>query len=261
MLIPAPAYEAWTKDKENASSPLVAMVRQYRRGIEPWEREEREKRQYAVPAHALQRALSDDDPGADRLLQMFEVGRRLSDVAPEKRGGDLRALWSPLARPWRRCIIADGDLPIKMACLTGPQASGQAMFMIDGDKAVPALLTSRVFRVWAHATTSRSRGWMSRFSVSLTFEAFPLPGAFALQQQEDGPPRLTCDPKSALGRQIENMASDFSAQGPDDVLAPPDSWRPHMKALDQLFLKAYDLGADANDLQVLQRLVAVNLDQ
>lgn len=261
VLIPAPAYEAWKEDTENAASPLAAMVRQYRRGIEPWDRESPEKRQYAVPAHALQRALSESDPAAGRLLQAFEVGRRLSDVAPEKRGGDLRALWSPLTRPWQRYIVADGDLPIKMARLIGPQAPGQAMFMIDGDKAVPALLTSRVFRVWAHATTSRSRGWMSRFSVSSTFEAFPLPRAFALQQQEDGPPRLTCDPKSPLGRQIAKMESDFSEQAPDEVLAPPDSWQPQMKALDQLFLKAYDLGADANDLQVLQRLVTVNLQQ
>lgn len=187
--------------------------------------------------------------------------------ATPKRRADLELAWAPPAKGLIRFIIADGILPLKMARLAEFQVPAQGLFFIDGDIAVPALLQSRVFAVWAHSTLTRSTSWMDRFSVRRTFETFPIRSPFELIQdeQDEGPTLLVADRgnRNLLFDKLCHQWLDVFEQHrrlneDDGVLQEGLLTNALRRELDGVILAAYGLPAEATDLDILDRLLEEN---
>lgn len=148
----------------------------------------------------------------------------------------------------------DGALPIALARLEDDEVPAQKMFIVDGDAAVPSLLQSSVFEIWARATLSRSLSWMSRFSVTGTFETFPVVRPFHLKRQEAGTTLLLLRPGD---EKLDNLAARWATMeiGHHSEL----SGNAVRNELDVAILDAYGLPSDASDIMILDRLLATNL--
>ncbi len=81
-----------------------------------------------------------------------------------KRTADLRASWSEPADGAARFMFEDGKLPVRFGPVDHQEVAAQKFFTIDGDASVPLLFSSRLFRVWARATLTRSRRLIERLS-------------------------------------------------------------------------------------------------
>lgn len=178
-----------------------------------------------------------------------------------KRPTDLRASWTMPVGGMRRFVVEDGRIPAEVIELAPSTVPAQRMFFIDGDAAVPLLLSSRIFAVWARATTSRSTSWLSRFSVSRTFETLPIPPCFKIVREGDVRPHL---------RLVRDMFElDRIAHELEEKLAPEQRWRrtwsnekdgreieATWRNVDRILLKAIDLRFDASDVEILERLLS-----
>lgn len=184
-------------------------------------------------------------------------------VRPPKRAGDLRAAWVPPIHDSRRFVMADSTIPVTISELDFDEVPDQRMFIMDGDGSVPALLLSCVFEVWARATISKSLSWMPRFSITGTFETFPLSPVFTLERDKNNACYLHLEKrnnhlkkvvsqfdksKNMLGRKGQRIALNRSS----DISAN------FFKELDIAVLDAYDLNSKATDLQILERLLELN---
>ena len=215
-----------------------------------------------LPWADFQIACREGDQGALVLSKQLNLDPK-NPSYPPKRPGDLRVAWATSGKNTRRFVIEDGQFPVALAELDADEVPSQRMFLFAGDASVPALLSSRLFTVWARATTSRSTSWMSRFSVSGTFETFPIPEVFAVRRLDDGPAQLRLrSSKGALERVIRNIdgetrwSSSSDARGERYLLA----WRNHplIEALDAAIFDAAGLPQNATDLQILDHLVRLN---
>ena len=141
----------------------------------------------------------------------------------------------------------------------------QTFFIIDGDWSAPALFRSRVFGVWAAATLSRSSSWMSRFSVGVTFAGFPIPPHFRVVGVNGTGRAIESEDRELLSLamnvegHIERIAN---AGGGSGWKAAQHSTQLRelsaARALEARILAAHDLRSDADDLSILERLVAMN---
>ena len=187
-----------------------------------------------------------------------EMGER-----PLKRPADLRAAWTPPAEGDRRYVLEDGRVPIEMAQLPALSVPAQRMFLIDGDVSVPLLLLSRPFGLWARAMTSRSTSWLSRFSVSRTFETLPVPSCFVLSATARERPTLRL---ARRGSALEAWTSVLDASSTQD-----GRWRRFGGSgtgeeeisrvwgeVDAFLLDSMGLLPAASDVDVLERMLQGN---
>lgn len=253
-------YERW---RSSAQSTLFGSVRRYRASINRGNEDLKPPvPDFVLPWADFQTACREGDQGALALSEQLDLNPE-NPSYPPKRPGDLRVAWASPGRNMRRFVIEDGQLPVALAELDADEVPSQRMFLFAGDASVPALLSSRLFAVWARATTSRSTSWMSRFSVSGTFETFPIPEAFEVRRFEDGPAQLRLRrSKGALERVIRSIddetrrSSSSEFDGERHLLA----WQNHplIEALDAAILVASGLPENAPDLQILDHLVRLN---
>lgn len=223
---------------------------------------------YVVQGPALLEGVRENDPAAHRLMELTGWRGPRSTSGPwPKRLGDLAAAYAEAPPGCRRYIVADGDIPVRVAELADGETPAQNLFLMVGDVAAPALLLSRLFEVWAFFTLSRSRSWPSRFTLSRTFEAFPLSTALWPTRTENGRPFLTLSQDSGLALPFMDLQAHLARrqQWPEpfsgaicrrdldhDVLR---------RLLDAPLMNTYDLSPDATDTDILERLLSFNSQQ
>jgi hypothetical protein len=257
----AQAFEAWRS--ETGPSELKEAYRWYRSSLEHSIRGFRDTGTIALPLLAIREAELNGDRAVSDLRAHVDLSPGRPDAQP-KRSSDLRASWSrPLAGS-RRFVLEDGRLPVRLAPLHGNEVVAQKFFTIDGDGAVPALFLSRLFRVWAGATLTRSPSWTSRFSVTRTFETFPIPEQFTIVSDAGaGRASLTSGHVPPdLRKLIDGLEEEFrlseglrldgegraAADEPPGVRDQIDASLLHMIGLEQ----------ETDDLAILERLVEMN---
>lgn len=234
-------------------SVLAVSARRYLARVD-----ERESDELVFPRAELMRLRGDGDPLAKALLEA--AGKEPTDLGkrPLKRPTDLRAAWR-YPEGVRRFVIEDGRLPAEVMELPADMVPAQRMFFMDGDLAVPLLLSSRVFGIWARATTSWSTSWLSRFSIGGTFETLPLPPCFRLSARGERPALRLVKEREELRRVARSLATTIDRGGhwargeqgferPSKVTA---AWR----EVDRLILDSIGLSHDANDADVLQQML------
>lgn len=184
-------------------------------------------------------------------------GLRSGKPRVPKRPADLRVACGEPGPGAMRFAVADGLIPVRLDRLAQDEVPAQSMFIIDGDAAVPALLQSSVFAVWARATATRSTSWMAaRFSVTGTFETFPIIGSFEIVHSGPGNVQLRLiddDRLSSLAREWHEGMDDQR-----DEARLPEELETTRRHLDEEILGLYRLSSDADDLQILERLLELN---
>ncbi|HEY0312284.1 MAG TPA: hypothetical protein VGC56_07280 [Allosphingosinicella sp.] len=240
------------------TSQLSGLVRGYRPRIDGGQIAE-----VAFPRVAVSSEIDSAGPWAARIAFLLEeAGERLA-VGGQKRPSDLRIAWTEPGPGVRRFVLEDGRLPTQLAELEPGTVPAQRMFILDGDAAVPILFGSRLFTIWARATMSRSTSWLSRFSVSGTFETMPLPDAFQIHRDDaTGLAQLRLSNRNTeLERLAERHSNlDLMRRG-GDPQRPIEERRSIRQDFDRALFKAIDLPADARDVDILDRMLTLNRNQ
>ncbi|WP_034158718.1 pentapeptide repeat-containing protein [Sphingomonas sp. ERG5] len=210
--------------------------------------------EFMVPTYEVSQWLADDH---DKSMRAELDSLRAGKPRVPKRPADLRVACGEPAPDAMRFAIADGLLPVRLDQLARHEVPAQSMFIIDGDAAVPALLQSSVFAVWARATATRSTSWMAaRFSVTGTFETFPIVGAFDVASFGPGNVQLRLVGDERLYGLARDWLVEMDKQWETGQLAEKQGEiRRH---LDEEILGLYRLSPDADDLQILERLLELN---
>lgn len=215
-----------------------------------------------LPAPAVTRAIEARDPLA-RAIGKTAAGKLRRVERAGKRLADLRSAWSGPTEGARRFALEDGRLPVRITRLRNGEVPAQRMFIVDGDGSVPALLTSRMFRIWARASMPLTTSWSARFQVGRTFETFPVPREFNVIHMGDGPSQLrVADRSGPADRLMEKLRSADAFL--DEILAVPGhgagSWvgHPLVEEVDELLLQMVGLDPNSSDLDILVRLVELN---
>ena len=209
--------------------------------------------QLAYPLRQMHYALERGDPAAQQLADLTGTGYP-GRLPIAKRQGDLEATWSPPSS-YRRYALQDGAVPVVLQRLTEDEVPAQSLFTIDGDASVRALFTSRIFEVWARATMSHSISWSSRFSVTRTFETFPIIFPFEVVHPDGGRPWLQLADQN---RPLSDLVMHYDLQILEDPQGEPDSHAKLFEELEAALLGLYDLPPHSSDLDILDRLVWFN---
>jgi hypothetical protein len=259
--ISAKAFDGWRR--EAGPSELKEAYRWYRSSLDQPSRGFRETGTIALPLAALREAELNGDTAVSDLGAHVDLSRGRPDALP-KRSSDLRASWSRPFAGSRRFVLEDGRLPVRLAPLHEDEVVAQKFFTIDGDGAVPALFLSRLFRVWAGATLTRSPSWTSRFSVTRTFETFPIPVQFTIVS-DAGAGRASLTSGHAprdLRQLIDDLQEDFRpSEGlslDQDARTAADEPPGVRDGIDASLLRMIGLEQEADDLAILERLVEIN---
>lgn len=244
--------------RKRGPATLLECLRRYRADIEA-----NRETIYTLPRSDLSRAIATARGAVKGYLEGLDPSRALRRQ-PAKRPSDLRVAWSKPPSGNTRFVVADGVLPIRLIKLPRTEVPAQKLFIIDGDAAVPALLQSRVFGVWARATLSRSTSWTPRFSVGGTFETFPILPPFELQPSEGSTSLIlhASDKRlySRARKWLEVLYSEVPNYGEGGIFAILDSIARHplRRELEMSILDVYGLPPDASDLDILRRLLMAN---
>lgn len=255
-------FDDWLK--RYARSKLAHTVRWYRSAINTYQKPPEVSEYAAIPVAEFLHAEEDGDPAAKYLRDQHAI-ETPSVGALAKRTADLRASWAnPTGGAWR-LMFEDGKLPVKFGRLDDGEVAAQNFFTIDGDGSLPLLFTSRLFNIWARATLTRSPSWSSRFSITRTFETFPIPDDFlVISDGESGRTSLRANPESEpLARLLKDLdptsllsSGDFSRwerSGEDHRV-----FNDHNTEREAVLLELIGLRPDALDLDILERLVEMN---
>lgn len=241
-------------------SDLVASFRWYRSSINRYDELPEAAGVAAVPAELLFQGEMQDDRAAAFLREHDDV---IAAGARAKRTADLRASWSQPADGAARFMFEDGKLPVRFGPVHHQEVAAQKFFTIDGDASVPLLFSSRLFRVWARATLTRSPSWSSRFSITRTFETFPLPHQFLVLNDGEGDrASLRASPRSkSLSALLKAYDPDmlrleYSQAGRTSDLA--SDRRDYFSEVEEHLLDLIGLPPDVSDLDLLERLVDMN---
>lgn len=260
--IPAHVLERW--QDRHGGSDLAASSRWYRSSINRYDEAPETARAAAIPAELFVEAERLEDEAARFLREHDEVAI-VAAGAPAKRVADLHASWWEPAEGTSRFMFEDGKLPVRFRPLDRQEVAAQKFFTIDGDASVPLLFSSRLFHVWARATLTRSPSWLSRFSITRTFETFPLPDQFmVLSDGEGGRASLRASPRSnALSHLLEDFDPDMLRSGRG---LSAEGWSAYgaydrsdfLEEVEARLLNMIGLPPDATDLDILERLVEMN---
>lgn len=244
-----------------SESPLTLTVRWYRATVNRYQEPPETSDYTAIPVAEFLRAEKDGDPAAKFLRDHDDV-ETPSAGALAKRTADLRASWAcPAAGAWR-LMFEDGRLPVRFGLVDDREVAAQKFFTVDGDGSVPLLFTSRLFSIWARATLTRSPSWSSRFSITRTFETFPIPDDFlVISDGEGGRASLRANPKSdRLAPLLEDFEPVPSGMFSRWERSREDSSEYHDERFEKeaMLLGLIGLGPDALDLDILERMVDMN---
>jgi hypothetical protein len=241
----------WRTWKSRLPRSLGLEIRQYRTSLSRPDPDTDETLELVLPRRAVQQAVEAGKENAETFLEYIDRRDRRAqrDLKAGKRLADLRVAWSRPPDGISRYILSDGIIPCEFAELEPEEVPAQRFFIIDGDVGVPALLGSRVFAVWAKLTLRRSTSWMSRFSISQTFETFPIVSPFVVERRGDGSVHLAIEPRNRLlhnlSRKLQVMYRRQSNQSAQQLQAE----------IDKAILSRLDLKENASDLQILERLL------
>lgn len=256
--MPIHVLEEWRRRFRD--SDLVASFRWYRSSINRYDEPPEAAGVAAVPAERLLQGEMQDDRAAAFLREHDDV---IAAGARAKRTADLRASWSQPADGAARFMFEDGKLPVRFGRVHHQEVAAQKFFTIDGDASVPLLFSSRLFRVWARATLTRSPSWSSRFSITRTFETFPLPDQFLVLNDGEGDrASLRASPRSkSLSALLKAYDPDmlrleYSQAGRASDLA--SDRRDYFSEVEERLLDLIGLPPDVSDLDLLERLVDMN---
>ncbi len=240
------------------AAPLAPEIRRFRAAFQQDQGAEERFLLPTAKAGQWSKVVSQDKKPAKpgREVQALLQGKPRSP----KRPADLAVAWSSPAQGSMRFILADGPIPLLIDQLEPDCVPAQSLFIVDGDAAVPALFSSRIFQVWARATTTRSTSWMSRFSVTRTFETFPVADAFDIVHPRAGTPNLHFREVGPISMAAEDWWASISSRR--------GHLRPGTEAssvslqldgrLEADFLEVYGLKASADDAAILERLIELN---
>ena len=255
----AVTWERLLRDHDGARSPLSSEARRYLPAIETRGRD----LEIALAVPGVCNAFNAGDPLARAIIERSQ--RPMQDQIGGKRIADLVAAWSRPAGSARRWVVEDGRVPVELSLLNLQQVPAQRLFFIDGDDAVPALMMSRLFAVWARALLPTSTSWTPRFQVSRTFEALPVPASFTVMPAENGsPPQLRISGKKRQG-ELADLLSQHAGRLAD--AGGPETMDDHMyrfpplERIDHILLEELSLAPDCTDLDILERLVDQNQNQ
>ena len=260
--MPADIYDTW--QSRFGPSDLSKSVRWYRSSVNRYREPPSAAGVAAIPVIDFREAEDMGDEAALFLRQIEEL-----KIAPmgvlSKRSADLRASWVAPADGSLRYMIEDGRLPVRSGPVDPEEVAAQKFFTIDGDASVPLLFSSRLFQVWARATLSRSPSWSSRFSITRTFETFPIPDQFLIMVDDDGGrASLRLNPSSGSlqtlldGVELDRLLADDMAQPRRRSRSGGNDLREFREEADEALLKMIGLSPDAGDLDLLERLVEMN---
>ncbi|WP_162913403.1 hypothetical protein [Rhodospirillaceae bacterium SYSU D60014] len=245
--------------RQKGRDAFVERIRQYRAAIA----ENEGPAKYVVPRNDIADAAARGSDAAAALLRQLER-EHSEQLRSPKRWSDLQTAWSVPPDGSIRFVIADGRVPVVLIRLVPSEVPAQNFFIVDGDAAVPALLQSQVFEVWARVTLSRSTSWMSRFSVSGTFETFPVVPPFELMRQPDGASALMLGYSDKMLYRLARDWLTLLSEDPDFRRSAEYKRRnrlrdhPLRQELDAAILDVYRLPPNASDLEILERLLSTN---
>lgn len=246
----------------SVSSSLLAQARKYR----PTVAEAGSNLEIALPTAAIWDGIRNGDSVARELFRRFPKLQERGEKAG-KRMSDLIAAWTRPSEGMQRWIIEDGRIPVEAGMLRAEEVPAQRLFFIDGDQAVPCIIFSRPFAVWAKALLPASTSWASRFQVSRTFDAFPFPLCFRIERSSnEEPPQLRFarghERLKVIGERLSRRFMDngrnVGAEFSDEMNYRRDEM---LEELDGILLREMNLPNDANDLDILEALVERNRDR
>lgn len=250
--MPVEVLKEWQNRFGN--SELVRDVRWYRTSLREDELQ-KSLNTAAIPAERFMDGAQDWEVMASLISADARVNA--SGVkSKSKRTSDLRASWSRSADGTSRYMLEDGKLPVRIAPIDSDEIAAQKFFTIDGDASVPLLFSSRAFYVWARSTLTRSPSWSSRFSISRTFETFPLPDLFRVSEEEAGRISIQAVPDTELFTLVNSLGSNIiDWRDLHDISSSPSDL---LRQSEGMLLRAIGLSEDASDLDLLERLVEMN---
>lgn len=259
--VPFPVFEELRR--RFRGSHLEQAFRRYRADIAPWAAFAEPDNSFAVPKLTYLHELASGTRAARYLADAMDI-RIPTERSISKRTADLRASWSAAEAGTRRTMLADGKLPLQGSFLDEDEVAAQRFFTVDGDAAVPLLFGSRLFHVWASATITRSASWSSRFSITRTFETFPISEEFLiLNSEETGRAHLRAPRATRSLRRLLEIMDDFISEhqviptfnGQTDGAV---DWREFEQERDQILLEMFGLQRRTSDLDILEHLVKLN---
>jgi hypothetical protein len=253
--MPAPAYDDWSERFRD--SELVIAARWYRSSINRFNELDASPGVAAIPASLFLQAERQGDEAAHFLRDADQVNTPTTG-ALAKRSADLRASWSEPADGAWRIMLEDGKLPVRVGPVAREEVAAQKFFTIDGDVSAALLFSSRLFYVWARATLTRSLSWSSRFSITRTFETFPLPEQFLVSSDgEGGRSTLRAPPNS---RELKSLIERFDEYqlGFGSRTDRKDLASDYARDTEEVLLGMIGLTSEATDLDLLERLIEMN---
>lgn len=155
-------------------------------------------------------------------------------------------------------MLEDGKLPVRVGPVAREEVAAQKFFSIDGDVTAVLLFSSRLFFVWARATLTRSPSWSSRFSITRTFETFPLPEQFLVSSDGDGGRSSLRAPPSS--RELKSLIERFDEYQLSfgDGRDRKESVSDYVRETEEVLLRMIGLTSGATDLDLLERLIEMN---
>lgn len=255
-------YEGFSECRERfPTSDLVRNSRLYRSSLDRGAAHMADAAVAAIPALQWHDIVASEDPAAP-LLRRFAEKSPASYGLLSKRTFDLRASWAPPRKGTTRLMIEDGRLPVRIAGVGGGEVVAQKYFTIDGDRSAALLFSSRLFRIWANVTMTRSPSWSSRFSITRTFETFPIPEQFSVRTgRQAGRASLYAPPDSSgLSGLLEDAdyfleeQEEAGHQGSGIIAYDEDFQR----RFDDILIQMIGLAPDASDLDLLERMTEMN---
>jgi len=253
--MPAPIYDDWSQ--RFRGSELVTAIRWYRSSINSFHEVGMPPSVAAIPASMFLQAERQGDEAAHFLRDADQVDTPTAG-ALAKRTADLRASWSEPADGAWRIMLEDGKLPVRVGPVAREEVAAQKFFTIDGDVTAALLFSSRLFYVWARATLTRSPSWSSRFSITRTFETFPLPEQFLVSSDGDGgrsslrTPPSSQELKSLIERFDEYKIGVIGGKDRNDFTSD------YARETEKVLLGMIGLPSEATDLDLLERLIEMN---
>jgi hypothetical protein len=247
----------WAQDTKRLhqaapNSAVLGLARRLRPGVRSREKGEA----LAFPRREVEQAAAGGDAGAAWLIANGLGGPGRPPRQP-KRPADLIGCWHDGHDGTRRFAIADGSVPAQVYELDPDEVPSAEYFLVRGDSSVPMLFGSSLFSLWGRGTQSLAENWMPRFSISGTFETFPLSSIFRVRRKDDWPIL-----EFGEGVLLSGLMQDFDSLHGDGTAASRSYTRNHAPGLydevDGLIRSSYDIPKNFSDIEVLERLVAWN---
>lgn len=226
--------------------PLTPMIRRLRATVE-----RSDPADVVVPfTDALDAARKGDELA--NIFLTADTTRRVRPITYKA----LRGWAGPMGRQ-NRYVFSEVSSRIVVSRLGEDEIAGSRVMTMDGDLAVPLLLTSRPFQLWIR-TQCQSLG--SRFRLSIAaLESFPIPSFMhVIGEGVVATPALVLVPERI--KEVSSLLALTSSselwKGPL-VSGEPEAEPPTEvgRELARMILADYDLPPDATDIQIMHRLV------